>query len=498
LLVVTRPGDYSQAKSFAAPSELRIALGPAGQNVVETISMADGTPSIGPMFSGLFNSWFLDGERFLTNVSNTVWTYSKAGIQQSLVTMPSVENLTGQGDWVWTYGSNVLNIYAIGSTSAAASYPLVVEFVKGSGTTIGAIPNGGAAISVIDLSGSSPTKVDHDLPIAFGAVGTAYAARSASQWVVGNEHGVVLDGASLSSTARYFGLGVVWSIAGADNLVAIAVASGKILLMNPNDFTLEGTINFSASKLQVSSDGSVLAAMANANDPVESDRTLNVFSLPTGSLTNSWPYTYGQDPFLIDFSLSLSGTTIGQVLQTSSTQSLTRQVAARTGGPTIWSDSLSLEILFGRRIPDPSLAIRLSPDGTLIAVSNRPPDPKSGTNIIKNGTLITAVPGVAVGWIDDNRLLVNNYVAMGSDIEYSGCTIYNSMGVKLTQPNLPELTEFQAVTSDLIYSAYNNTIFSLSSGSAAWTTTTPAYIVGAVSGPHVVFLSVSRLLVDSY
>jgi hypothetical protein len=431
----------------------------------------------------------LDGERFLTNVSNTVWTYSKTGIQQSLVTMATVENLTGQGDWVWTYDStNLLNIYAIGNTSPAATYSLgVLELVKASGMTIGAIPYGSPAISVIDLSGSSPTKVDHDLPIAYG---TAYAATSASQWVVGNLHGVVLDGARLSSTPRYFGLGQVWSIAGADNRVGIAVASGKILLMDPNGLTLEGTIDFPTSKLELSADGSVLAAMANANDDQsEPDRTLKVFSIPTGSLINSWPYTQGQDPFLIDFSLSRSGTIIGQVLRTSVTPSLIRQVAALTGGPTIWSDSLPSQIW------DLGLAIHLSPDGTLIAVSGGPPDPNSGTRVIKNGTLITAVPGEAVGWIDDNRLLADNYVPT---LGYSGSAIYDSTGVKLASPSLPELKEFQAVTSDLIYSPYLNTIFSLPSGSPAWKSTIPAYIVGAVSGPYVVFLSGNRLLVDSY
>ena len=105
-----------------------VALGPAGQNVIETISIADGTSSVGPTFSGQFNSWFLDGQRFLTNVSNTVWTYSNTGVQQALISLPTVASLTGQGGWIWTYESNVpgyaFDIYPIGSTTPVASYSL--------------------------------------------------------------------------------------------------------------------------------------------------------------------------------------------------------------------------------------------------------------------------------------------------------------------------------------------------------------------------------------
>lgn len=37
-LLVSRQGDYSAANTFAAPDEVRVANGAAGQNIVETIS----------------------------------------------------------------------------------------------------------------------------------------------------------------------------------------------------------------------------------------------------------------------------------------------------------------------------------------------------------------------------------------------------------------------------------------------------------------------------
>jgi len=488
-VLISQPGNYSSAKTFAAPGEILVALGAAGPNVVETVSLATGTSVVSPAFAGNFNSWFLDGSRFVSNLSTTVWVYSNTAAEQAIVTLPSVANLTGQGDWIWTFDpSGLLNVYAIGSASATASYnlPSFATNVFPSAMTIGALQFGTGA-SVIDLSGANPVKVDYTLPVAQG---TAYAATAASQWVVGNTHGVVLDGASLSGTPRYLGDGQAWSIAACSDQVAIATASGAILEMDPSGPTLEGTINFSSSKLECSSDGMTLAGMADANDyQYEPDRTLNVFSLPTGTISQSWPYTFDQYPYLFDFTMSLSGTMMGQVLLTSTPGGIgsARQVTSITGGPIIWSDTVSGQ------------PIQLSPDGTLIAVSNGPPATNTVTNIYKNGQLVTAVSGWAVGWIDDGRLLVNNYgVQYPSPSQYLGCTIYDPTGVKLATPSLPELRQFQTVTSDLIYSAQVNTIYSLSSGASTWTSSSPSLGVGAVAGSYVVFASGSRVLLASY
>ena len=82
-VLFTRTGDYSHAKLFAGPGSIQIALGPAGTAVVETVSVPDGSSSVGATFSGSFNTWFLDGSRFLTNLSNGVWMYDIHSVQQS-------------------------------------------------------------------------------------------------------------------------------------------------------------------------------------------------------------------------------------------------------------------------------------------------------------------------------------------------------------------------------------------------------------------------------
>jgi len=504
-VLVSKSSDYSAANAFAAPSQVQIALGAAGQNVIETVSTADGSSSLGPTFSGQFNSWFLDGGRFLTNVSNTVWTYSNATVQQALVSLPTVQNLTGQGNWIWTYESNLpgyaFDIYPVGGTTPAASYALNADtIVIPSGTTVAVLPYGAPSASVIDLSGSSPSTAVYALPFAYA---TSFGASSSSQWIIGNTHGVLLDGASLGTTPSYLGFGAAWSIAGATGRVAIATAKGTILYLDPASATVQGTIAFSSSIVQLSSDGTVLATAADENDAqYETDRTLKVFSLPAATLINNWPFTFSDNPpftpFLADFSLSGSGTMIGQVIATLGTPSFLRQVTATTGGATIWSDMPGTTFLDSSQ---PFLApIRLSPDGTLIAVSNLPPpSANSATNVYKNGILTTAAPGWAVGWIDNSRFLVNNYVEpLGGSTRFSACTIYDATGVKLAQPALPELLAFQTVTSDSIYSPKENTIFSLETGAPIWTSANPSAGVGAVSGSYVVFLSGSHVLVESF
>src|SRR5581483_10621346 len=394
-LLLSESGDYSSAKTFSAPTELRIALGPAGPNIIQTISIPNGNTSVSQPFSGQFNSWFLDGERFFANTSTTVWVYDKSAAQQAPFSLPTVENLGGEGNYFWTYAVNdapfALSIYDVGSSVAVATYNLSVDTsVIPSGTSIAILPVGTGAASIIDLSGSVPSKTDYTFPVAYLS---SYAAASTTNWVVGNNHGVLVDGASsMAAAVRYFGFGAAWSIAGATSRVAVSTANGSISYFDTASQASEGTISFSSGKLVLSSDGTVLAASANASDAqYEPDRTLNIYSLPSGALTKSFPYVF-QDgvPDLMDFSLSGSGDILGQITGTfNGSWTYVRQVSSISSGTTIWSDTGA----------DRNLPIQLSPDGTLIAVSNGSVGQSTGTNIFQNGTLATAVPGFGIGWI---------------------------------------------------------------------------------------------------
>ena len=261
-----RNGNYSVAVALAAPGQVQVAAGPAGSSVIETDTVPAGTSRLSPRFSGNFYAWFLDGNRFLTNLGTAVWVYSNSGAQQGLVTLPSTTHLTGQGDWLWTVTNDAtLQVYAIGSSTPTQTFTLdLLSNYFASGNTIGVLPMAPTHLSVIDLSGASPSRADFSLPSIADL--SAFAANSSSQWVAGNEHGVLLDGASLSTSLRYFGYGEVNSIVAASSETIVSTAVGKILLYDLSIPQRVGSTGFFADKLALSSDGSVLAAAAANSD----------------------------------------------------------------------------------------------------------------------------------------------------------------------------------------------------------------------------------------
>ena len=511
-LLFSRAGDYSKAVSFAAPGQILVGAGAAGQNVVETIAVPSGTATTGSQFNGQFSSWFTDGGRFVTIAGTTVLIYSDAGVQQgSIASVPATATVTGQGNWVWAYplsGAN-LSVYPATATnpSPSATYTFTsLATPVASGSSIGVLTEDSTAVSVIDLSGTAPVKTDYTAPVPLapspGQAAPPFAAASASQWLAGNQYGVLLDGASLAGSPRYFGFGQVWSVAGGTSHFALATASGNILYFNSSTLAQEGTIAFAASKVVASADGSVLVAQGAG--PTYGVWPLEVYSLPTGTLQYTWPYTGATAPQ--DIVLSGSGTVLGQDLFSPGT--FTQEAGPPTGGSVILTTSLSASA-----VPDSALPIRISPDGTLIAMSQSSSPmvqtttvPLPGTTLYQNGALVTAFTGWPVGWLDNSRLVVNNYtqgnVRTPPTLTYTGCTIYGANGspsggaCALSQ----EVEQFLPVTSDGIYLPITNRIVSVSTGSVSWTTGDVVTFAGssAVAGSHVIFVSGTNLLAQSY
>lgn len=196
---------------------------------------------------------------------------------------------------------------------------------------------------------------------------------------------------------------------------------------------------------------------------------------------------------LFNFTLSASGTTIGRstgIYQSGWT--ITRQITDITGGSLIWSDSFTSD-------PDYLNPILLSPDGTLAAETTGPPGENSTATIIKNGALLTVIPGFGVGWLDNGRILVNHYATgPGNVIQYNGCSIYSPAGVVLAAPPLPELNNIQKAGTDTVYDPSRNAIYSLTTGQPAWTGSFPTSGVGAVAGAYVVYASGHTVVVESH
>jgi len=482
------PGDYSTANAFLAPGQLQVANGPAGQNVIQTIATPAGTSTVGPTFLGQFNNWFLDGSHFQTNTGSSVWTYSNTSVQQDLTTASS-QGLTGSGNWFWVYVGNQLSVYAVGASatpSAVFTSSSVQAIGISSGTIIGLVPENGTSLTIVDVSGTAPTSSTYKLPNVMSS-SSSFAAASSSQWLLGNASGVVFDGTSSQTTAKYLSLGTAESIAGGGGIAAIATASGQIITINPQTMVVQNKLNLFGSQVEMSSDGTVLA--------VNLQGSIGIYSLPAGTLTTTFSGTADYN-----FSLAASGTVLAYVNEPygpAGPVNYPPVAVTIPGGSTILSPPV------GYQVRTDGSPLKVSPDGSLIAVYDgngfEGSSATTGASIYQNGTLVGAVTGEPEGWIDDGRLLVNTYSTSGSGgLLYSGCTISSPAGATLSSPALPELTNIQPVTTDTVYAPNQNGIFSLTTGVATWESGSPSADVGAVVGPYVVYLSESQILAAKY
>jgi hypothetical protein len=308
---------------------------------------------------------------------------------------------------------------------------------------------GQSQLTVIDLSGVVPTSANYTFPFSPGP----YGAQSASVWAVGEGNGIIFDGTSLGGTPRTFNLGAVTAIAGGTSYFSIAMASGSINYYNSSDNSLAGTISFPTSSLTASANGTVLVAVSSAPSLSGNYPTTNIYSLPSGTLVNTVPSNLG---FI---QLSQSGNVIAEGVASSGTNSCDTQFVPSTGGPAIYC----LDTGGVRNFP-------LSPDGTLVAI-DLASGPTAATNIYKNGTLVTAVPGSGDFWLDNNRLLVaaptSAYLQYPPPQPY---TLYDSLGNFLgnaaTTDNLGCNTACRVVSTDALFDG--TWIVSYMTGAIEW------------------------------
>jgi hypothetical protein len=433
--VTTVNGDYSNAKVFATAGELRIGAGAAGANVIETIALGTGASTTSATFLGTFHSWFQDGASFFTNVTNTVRVYSLAISQRAIAALPEITALTGQGDVFWTL-STLDKPFAVGNVLAIArAADVSLDFIA------------------LDQPGMPSTRVA--VPVAF--VG-AFTSDAAGRWVFGNTRGAVLEGADL---AHPLSCGAANSISGADDgTAAIATEAGGILLFKLGASSRQylGSIPFQSSHVELSSDGTTLAAAASSLDyQYVPDRTVKVFSLPSATLQKAWSSSFTESSPIRDFSLSSNGNRVGLVAGSGGSQPVyARQVFDLVHPDPTFSQTGSVEEPF-----------RLSPNGTRVAAATGGNvDVNTSTNIFEDGKLIGAVPGYPVAWLDEDRILVNRYVKIKFDTAPLNAEVYDAQGVKQTIPTLPTLPPLRLIGSSALYTPYST--YSLTTGAKTW------------------------------
>lgn len=192
------------------------------------------------------------------------------------------------------------------------------------------------------------------------------------------------------------------------------------------------------------------------------DQTLNFYSIPSLALIDSIPSTSNLNgiPWLANFTFSGSGTTVGQLLLS--------ETSSNPGTSPTYSDEISgisgsPDSVLGN---GPAVPL-LPPDGTLSALPNmvaqvgsQRSNQTQTTNIFKNGALVGAVNGLAVGWIDNNNLLAQTFsLDQNGNFQLSGSIVYNASGATVTTfsaQSLPPLQNPQFLPSNEVYNPSTN------------------------------------------
>ncbi|HTN82674.1 MAG TPA: hypothetical protein VL242_03290 [Sorangium sp.] len=416
---------------------------------VQIIPIDGSPPHLGPGFAGTLHGWSQDGERFLTTAGSTVRVYSKTGVQESIVNLPEFYELGAIGDYLWTHSTYLpghpLQIYRIGGGNVP-----VAQYEHNPNATIvpteraiGVFERSSPGLTVVDLGGSEVTATEHETAIHGSSV---IHIDGGLRWAIGSWQGLIEQKGTVADPDATGMLGCGASNLGgsASGQVAIATAVGTILLYDTADPDAGPTtsIPLHSARVQLSADGRVLAARATGSTPYD-QRALRIFSLPDGAEVAS----LASEVTLLGFSLSSSGTTLGRTYHGS---------GIPRGNERIVSDVSGETVIYQDTGPQPIPVI--SPDGHHFLVTDEPIEGGCGfTQFYADGVLVNAVPGCAVGWLDDTRALVQTYYynVSTSRWTYQASTIYDELGNPIATPPLPRITlnprDREAIGDGLVY-----------------------------------------------
>lgn len=462
------PGDYSKAAVFAASGEVRIARGGKGANVLERLSVPGGASTTSAPISGTFHAWFADGGYFLTRGPGVVHVYTATGSAKGVLLFADGNAVGGIGDLVWIYAPGLpytLKFYPVsGGTMPVASFDLDVTIkLVPTAYGIGLLDGGVTSLRLITLTAGMPRMVSLSSPIPRH---DGFAMDESGGWSVGAWSGNVFYSDAAGMKAGLLGWGKPLSLGGsaADGSTKVAVIGfpfkTAVVDLSKSPPSLLTTLDSGGQHVEVSRDGDRIVAQSFDAAQYLPERTLRAFTMPAGTLLHEWKFVWGTDPSLYDFAFSAGGSRIAYFTG-SSANNFDWHVEDLSGG----------KVASG---PPSDRGLVLSPNGAEYAtryfelrdqLANKP------TQLYHDGVLVAGITGDAVGWLDDNRLLVATY----SDpyrITLDKAKLYDPSGKLLsTLPLTKAIFSFDAVPGDRLYVRNTDTIYDLKTGAAEWTGT---------------------------
>ncbi len=382
--VLDWPGNYAASFVEIVGDELRIGNGPAGPGVAERVTFL-GDQTLVP-FTGTFQAWFRDGQRFLTTApGNNVRVYSADGVQEHLWPLATTPmGLAGMGNYFWTVAPPAtLTVYQVGVFNAGAS----------SG-------EGNLAVSQTGLvSHKSGGNFDVIVPgvsrttYSTGILGiTTMGVDPAGNWVAGTYGGLVYRHGTPSDSAAQglLGCGGVTGIAGTrPGVVAVATSSNQLLIysLTPSGKTLEQIIPGSFSDdMELTDDGTTLLAATGSGGAA-------LWDLPPGTsvpLSSAPPFDFSDAGGMIS---SMAGVGTASDLDSYWTWA---------GGPEKGPPCVS-------------------PTGNGDFTATVGNLNSCVTNFFVNGVPVNTVDKCAIGWVAPNRVLMQSF-------NFSGTTAYWGFG----------------------------------------------------------------------
>ncbi|MGA2507375.1 MAG: hypothetical protein ABSF80_07865 [Chitinispirillaceae bacterium] len=400
-------GNFSSASDKISIDTSGIYIVDSTTDSIEVYSVLNSSKLRTVKFNGVFNSWFLDGQRFITVQGTIVRIYSTSGSQEAINDIGTLGPLRGYGEYYWyflsgAYPNYPITIYKVGLTNSVKIINTgVLTTVIPTYGCIGILQWGVDSFSVVSLLKDSVTVINNK---GSGPFLTALDADTLCNWTTGNRSGVVNYGIS-SGSPNILNHGNIRALAGTPNgYFAAAASSGQLLIYRliGDVATRIDTFNLNSGDIQLSSDGSILACRGSDVDAQYSpnDLSLSAYYLTSHTLIRSWYHNYfhetGSD-YLWDFDLSNDGLFVSQKTgRFNSVWSYTNIVSKIQNDSTIFTDNFIYE-----RAP------QISPDNQYIANIDAA---NNLTKIYNAGILTNAISGHFSGWLNGNLLVIDSSV----------------------------------------------------------------------------------------
>lgn len=454
-------GDLGDAKVLAAADAVHVYDADLmAQSVVHLDAVDGGQTS--DAFVGAFAKWFADAPRYWTTQGASFRVYDLDNTEVKLA--PGAVQY-GWGEYIVT-GAIVQNIYAPGTVAKLANEHVFSGPAALSLDTSGAVD----VVSLVRLDQDPPTTAVVTPTCCVGEGGKWKFAYHDGAWAVGGALGFSAD-----HLARAITDGQVVGLAGSRvGRVAAGVANSEVhvydidaacgVLEHPSFSRDDGELWETADLLWMANDGSRLVSRESYRDwPLQLNALAGTrfYALPGGALEGAKQASINAD-VIVDHEVSEDGSMYARLV----TNTLWSYSAAfAPAGPTLAGDN-------GNVLP------RFAPGGAHMVVSDAQqfPDDWGGAfsqiSTVAPVKLVAVAEGVAIGFLDDGRILVGHYEGV-MDPKFVGSDIVDLDGVVVQETTLPDIRGFVRLgTGEILAQLHPNgdaAIFDPSTGEQLWT-----------------------------